>query len=178
VSELTSSDRNFLLLELRKITFGSQLEATYACPACRESTIAIEDLDDVPVRRVDGPTQIVVELEDGYDDRGDFHTVLTFRLPTGQDEEKVALVGRENPTLGVNALLARCLVSVGDMDTNRREALGTKIVTDLTLGDRGRIERAFREGMPGVDLTRDLTCDWCSRPIHTSLDMTAFFTPA
>lgn len=185
-SALTSPDRNFLLLELRKLTFGTELEAAYVCPSCRETTTAVEDLESFPVRVNDAgpPAEIVVELEDGYEDRARdaWYTTLRFRLPTGADEERVAVVARENPAKGTNALLARCLVAALDegeqMPQNRQEALGTKLLSELTMGDRARIERAFREQMPGLDLTRELDCSHCGRQIRTSLDLTGFFTPS
>jgi hypothetical protein len=185
VGELTSPDRNFLLLELRKLTFGSELEASYTCPSCRETTVSLEDLESFPVRRSDaaGAPEITVELVDGYLDQGkdDWYDSMRFRLPTGVDEERVAVTARDNPSRGTNALLARCLVAVTgdgqDMPEPRRQALGTKLLSDLTMGDRSRIERAFRDQMPGLDLTRDLDCEACGRPIHTSLDLTSFFSP-
>jgi hypothetical protein len=179
VSQLTSADRNYLLLELRKITFGDELETSYVCPACGETTAMLQDLSELPVRRLngDGSTQVVVELEDGYEDRGgdEVYTRVVFRLPIGSDEEKIAGNGRENPSLGLNSLLTRCLVAVGDMPPTRREALGTKLMTDLTMSDRARIERAFRQEAPGVDLTRDVECGSCSRRFQATLDLSSFF---
>ena len=64
------------------------------------------------------------------------------------------------------------------MPAARREALGTRLLQDLTMGDRGRIERAFRGQMPGVDLSREVECEGCGRPIHAALDLTSFFTPS
>lgn len=185
IGELTSADRNFLLLELRKLTFGTELEASYTCPSCRETTIVLEDLDSFPVRMSDaaGMPEIVVELEDGYEDRNQdaWYDVLRFRLPIGTDEERVALIAKENAAKGTNALLVRCLVSVScdgeEMPDNRREALGTKVLSDLTMGDRARIEKAFRNQMPGLDLGREFDCGFCGRPMRTSLDLTSFFTP-
>ena len=186
VRELTSSDRNFLLLELRKITFGTELEASYTCPSCRETTIVVEDLDTLPVRMSDGggSPEIVVELEEGFEDRSQdaWYDVLRFRLPTGTDEERVAMIARDNAARGTNALLVRCLVSVAwdgeEMPENRREAFGTKILSDLTMGDRARIEKVFRTEMPGLDLGREFDCATCGRPMRTSLDLTSFFTPS
>ena len=186
IGSLTSADRNFLLLELRKLTFGTELEASYTCPSCRDTTMVVEDLETFPVRTSDGSgvPEILVELDDGFEDRPKeaWYDVLRFRLPIGTDEERVATVARDNAAKGTNALLARCLISVSgdgeEMPDNRREALGTKILSDLTMGDRGRIERAFRDEMPGVDLTREFDCGTCGRPMRTSLDLTSFFTPS
>lgn len=179
VSQLTSADRNYLLLELRKITFGDELETSYVCPACGETTAMVQDLDELPVRRLngDGSSHVVVDLEDGYEDRGNdqVYTRAVFRLPVGSDEEKVASNVRDNPSVGLNSLLTRCLVAMGDMPANRREALGTKLMTDLTMSDRARIERAFRQEAPGVDLTRDVQCGSCSRRFQATLDLSSFF---
>lgn len=179
IAELTSPDRNYLLLELRKITFGETIEANYRCPACGGTNHILEELDELPVSRADsgGPPEITVELEDGYEDKnGEVYMTMSFRLPTGVDEEKTANIVKSNASRGTNALLSRCMLGLGDMPTNRREALGTKILGDLTMGDRARIERAFRQEMPGVDLTRELTCEHCGSPIKTTLDMKSFFS--
>jgi len=178
VAGLSSPDRNYLLLELRKITFGQELHATYTCPFCGETSSVLEELDELPVRRVNGsgPPEIVVELEDGYEDKEGFYTTMVFRLPTGVDEEKTASAMKENASLGMNALLTRCLQGLGDMPANRREALGTKILSDLALGDRARIERTFRQEMPGADLSREIMCEDCGRKFQATLDLTSFFS--
>ncbi len=179
VSQLSSADRNYLLLQLRKITFGNELETTYVCPACGETSHALQDLDDLPVRCVDGggPPKIAVELEDGWEDKdGEIYTTMVFRLPIGTDEEKIAGIIRDNPSRGMNALLARCMLALGDMPSHRREALGTKVIGDLTMGDRARIEKTFRREMPGVDLAQEIECEHCGRRFQTSLDLTSFFS--
>src|SRR5437762_4619967 len=99
IGELCSPDRNFLLLELRKITFGNELEANYLCPACGETTHISQDLDELPVRKLNGEgphLSITVDLADGYEDRaGEIYNQMVFRLPTGADEHRVAGISRE-----------------------------------------------------------------------------------
>ncbi len=179
ISELTSPDRNFLLLQLRRITFGDTIETAYVCPSCGESTRAVQDLDEVPVRRLngDGQREVAVELTDGWESaKGEWYTTMVFRMPTGVDEERISAVTRENPSLGMNALLTRCLVALGDMPSDRREALGTKVLSDLTMSDRAVIDRAFRQDMPGLDLTKNVVCDTCGRTFRTTIDLTGFFS--
>jgi hypothetical protein len=181
---LSSPDRNYLLVELRKRTFGCEIEGSYVCPSCGETTSVVHDLDQLPLRRLDGEitSRIVVELEDGYEEGqrngepGDVHYTMVFRLPTGEDEEKVASAIRDNPARGMNALLARCLESVGTMPAERREVLGTRLFNDLTMADRARIEQTFRSEMPGYDLTQEVSCDHCNRPFQSSVDLTRFFS--
>jgi hypothetical protein len=182
VSSMSSADRNYLLVRLRSITFGPELPATYGCPGCGESVQFTDDLDNLPVKNLlDGETveDVLVELEDGYLDRdGQIHTALRLRLPVGTDEEAVAGQMRDNPSLGKNALLARCMQSLGDLPRPRLEALGPKIMGELTLTDRRRIDRAMEEAAPGIDLVRRLECPRCGKEFSASLDMSNFFALA
>jgi hypothetical protein len=184
VTQMTSADRNFLLLKLRSITFGTELQATYTCPACAEQLPVTEDLDELPVRAGavsdgDAAAEITVELEDGWVDReGQVHTALRLRLPTGADEEAVAPQLRENASVGKNALLARCITSLGDVPAYRIEGMGPRIMSDLTMSDRRLIDRALNEAAPGVDLVRELDCPACGKHFSASLDMSNFLVTA
>lgn len=178
VEAMYSADRNFLLLKLRSITFGPELPAHYTCPACNESIEVVEDLDDLPVRTLsdgESPDDVVVALEDGYLDKdGQVYTALRLRLPTGADESAVAPQMRQNASLGKNALLSRCLKSLGDLPKHRLEAIGPKILADLTLTDRRLIDRALNEVAPGVEITRQVECPSCGQSFKASLDLTHF----
>jgi hypothetical protein len=182
VQKLYSADRYYLLMKLREITFGCDLSATYSCPTCKESVTLVEDISQLEVRRVEPgelPDEIIVELDDGYMDRaGDVFTTLVFRQPTGADEEKISAVARENASRGKNALMARCLIGVGEMPRARIEALGTSIFNDLTLGDRALIDRALNEDGPGVAMTRPVTCPGCGRDYEVTLDLSNFLRPS
>lgn len=182
VAGMYSADRNFLLLKLRSITFGSELAANYTCPGCGDSLQMTEDLDELPVRAAtddESIEEIAVELEDGWTDRdGQVHTALTLRLPTGADEEAVAAQMRDNASLGKNALLSRCLKSLGEVPRHRLEAMGPRILADLTMTDRRRIDRALNEAAPGVDLVRRLECSACGKSFSSTLDLTHFLALA
>ncbi len=178
VEKMYSADRNFLLLKLRSLTFGPELQANYTCPSCGEPLHVVEDLDELPVRGLgagESAEEIGVELEDGYVDKdGSVHTALTLRLPTGEDESQVAPQMRQNASLGKNALLARCMKSLGDMPRHRMEAIGPKIMSELTLTDRRQIDRALNQAAPGVDLVREHNCHSCGASFKATLDMTHF----
>ena len=180
VERMYSADRNYLLLKLRCITFGPELPARYTCPACSEALQVTEDLEEMPVRSLnDGelPEDVVVELDDGYVDKdGQMHRSLCMRLPTGADESAVAPQMRQNASLGKNALLSRCLKSLGDLPKHRLEAIGPKILAELTLTDRRLIDRALNHAAPGVDLIREIICPNCGGTFKSSLDMTHFLS--
>jgi hypothetical protein len=179
---LFSADRHYLLVKLREITFGSEMQATYACPTCREANSVIEDLSELEVVKTENgdlPDDIVVSLEDGYISRdGELYDTMVFRYAVGLDEEKIAPTIRENPSHGKNALMARCLTALGDMPKQRIEGLGTAIFNDLTLSDRALIDKALNNGGPGIKMKRELNCQGCGRQFSASLDMTNFLAPS
>ena len=178
VSSMYSVDRNFLLLKLRAITFGPELSTSYTCPSCNETVKLMENLDELPVRTLgesETADEIRVELTDGYVDRdGDVHTALTLRLPTGADEEAVAPQMRQNASEGKNALLSRCLKSLGGMPKHRMEAMGPHIMSELTLADRRLIDKALNQAAPGVNLVRQIECSACGHVFPASLDLSHF----
>lgn len=179
VRRMTSADRNFLLLELRRLTFGDLMEARYTCPRCGGATSVTEDLAELEVRGVeDGATDAGIEicLVDGYrGPDGESHRELVFRLPTGEDEEAAANVRDGNPSRQRDALLTRCLLRVGELEPRRVRAIGTRILADLSMTDRRLVQRAVDEGVPGPDLTRHVVCDHCLDDFKTALDMSRFF---
>lgn len=175
---LYSADRHFLLLKLREITFGPEMQGTYTCPTCHAASTTDEDLSSLEVIRLpdgDLPDDIVVELEDGYVERtGETYTTMVFRMATGADEEKVAPIIRENASHGKNAMLARCLKAVGDMPRSRAEVLGTSIFGDLTMKDRALIDKAMNNGGPGIRMRREINCMNCGRQFTAGLDFSSF----
>jgi hypothetical protein len=178
---LTSADRNYLLLELRRLTFGDELEARYRCPRCREPMLVLEDLGALEVRTLaDGAEdETVVELEDGYcDPSGDVHHELVFGLATGEDEEAAGTRQDGNPSRQRDALLARCLRRVGDLEPHRVEALGPRILADLSMSDRRLIQQTLDVAAPGPVLTRTIVCGTCNEEFRAMLDMTRFFPVA
>jgi hypothetical protein len=178
VQRLFSADRHFLLVRLREITFGPYMRATYSCTTCHQATECTEDLAElevVPLEDGQLPEDMVVRLDDGYVDRaGNIYDSMAFRYPVGSDEERIAPQARENASHGKNALLARCLRTMGDMPTPKLEALGSAIFADLTLADRALIDTAMNNGGPGIKLRRTITCDGCGRDYSASLDMSNF----
>jgi hypothetical protein len=180
VRRLASADRNYLVLEVRRLTFGDELEARYQCPRCGATTFALEDLAQLEVRTVDElEDEIRVELRDGFrDTTGEVHRELVFRLPTGADEEAAAARRDGNAARQRDALLARCLRRVGDLEPRRVEALGSRILAELSMSDRRLIQVAIEDAAPGPNLIRTIVCDGCGEEFHAMLDMSHFFSLA
>jgi hypothetical protein len=177
--KLYSADRNYLLLELRRLTFGDQMEANYRCPRCQSTTPVDEDLSTLGVRRLDdgaAPPEIRVTLQDGYQDsEGNWHHELVFSLPTGEDEEVAAGRRDSNAARQRDALMARCLRQVGTLDPRKVQAMAMRILSDLSMVDRRAIQKALDAAAPGPDMTRTVDCTNCGDEFRASLDMSLFF---
>lgn len=178
VSRLFSADRNYLVVQIRRVTLGDHVTSRYACRGCGAEISAVDDLGRIEVRRGD-PTQasaIQVELEDGYrDNEGTVHRSLSLRLPRGEDEEFVAQMTDSDPLRMRDALVLRCIQSFGTLRRAALEGFGLKLLRDLTLGDRRRIYRALDDDSPGVNFRRTVTCERCGEAFKAVLEVSGFF---
>jgi hypothetical protein len=179
VAELYSADRNYLIVELRRITLGNELQASYTCPTCGGNTATTEDLSRITVRRLGDYAQlesIQLELDDGYEDRsGKVHRELRLRLPRGSDEEFVSRMAGQDPLRVRDALVLRCIESFGTLRREALEAYGVKILRDLSMGDRRQIFTALDTEAPGVDFRRTIRCAHCAQDFHAVLEASGFF---
>lgn len=179
VSQLFSADRNFLMVQIRRITLGDVVTCRYTCRGCGADIAVAEDLGRIEVRRgTDSQlrTTVRVELDDGYRDaEGVIHTALELRLPRGDDEEFVAQMTGNDPLRARDALVLRCIKSFGTMRKATLEGFGLKILRDLTLGDRRKVYRALDDDAPGVNFRRTVVCERCGERSTTMLDVASFF---
>ncbi|OPX90396.1 hypothetical protein [Pelotomaculum sp. PtaB.Bin117] len=179
VSELYTVDRNYLLLELRRITLGDHLPALYACPRCGTEISVVQDLNSIPVRRLEEGrdlSDVTLQLEDGYIDReGVLHAEIVLTLPRGVDEEFVSSLAEKDPLKAQDVLLLRCIRRFGELPPAALEAYGIKILRDLTMGDRHRLYQALNSQMPAVDFQCPVRCDSCGTSFQGILDVANFF---
>lgn len=179
MKRLHVADRNFALLELRRLTLGDQLTAHYACPACDRACSIVEDLSQIPIRRLaegEAAVEVTVELEDGYEDEhGQVHHRVTLGAPRGGDEEFVAGISVRDPLRARDALLLRCIRSFGALPSSALDAYGVELLRALTLGDRKRLAQALDSLTFGPDFRRNLRCPACKETFDTLLDTSSFF---
>jgi hypothetical protein len=147
IRRMLVGDRDYLMLELRRLTLGDEVVAVIACPACNAPLDAEFQVSDVPVERRPQTAAWYTG------ERG-----VRFRLPTGGDQE--AVLGLEAPA-AEEALLKRCLWGEEGVELSRAER-------------EAAIAEMERQA-PRVDLELDLTCSECGHRFLTPFDMTAFF---
>jgi hypothetical protein len=127
VRGLVAGDREALLLELRRLSFGDRLECVLACPGpeCGEELELELGVDDLLVPVYPDET-VRAEYEDGG---------LRFRLPDGGDLEAGAEAARDGLEAGVQVVRERCVLA-GEADESldaRLAALDPQAEIELAL---------------------------------------------
>lgn len=147
VRRMLVGDRDYLMLQLRRLTLGDNVVAVIACPVCSAPMDAEFQVNEVPVERRP-------QTSTWYTCAGG----VRFRLPTGGDQESV--LGLE-PGEAERALLERCVSSEPGLE--------------LTGAQREAIIAEMERQAPRVDPDLDLTCPACAHRFVAPFDTTAFF---
>lgn len=152
---LLVGDRDYLMLQLRRMTLGERISAVLTCPACMARMDVDFGVGDVPAEwHPQKETTYALTFE-----RSDEPArTARFRLPTGADQEAVLGLDRER---AVEALLARCLIDDGS--------------AALSPAEQTMLIDTMEEQAPRLDLDLDLTCPECSHVFVAPFDTTAFF---
>jgi len=173
---LLVADRQFLLLKLREISIGSRINGTVHCPwpACGAKVDVDFSTTDVPVTAAEdpAPTYTIELADDAWLDDGAPARAqsVTFRLPTGADQEALEDLVAQNAAEGLTALLDRCVVIDAPDGASQPFDAGS-----LSSRGRMRLERAMEERAPSVSLEMSMTCPDCGRGFAIPFDLQDFF---
>lgn len=146
MGNLLLGDRDMLLLEIRRATYGDEVVwDQFSCPYCGEDFRLSITLDEIPIRRMDDPSKRIyeVELRKG---RKAF-----VRLPVGADQEALlAIAEKTNASEQNSLLLSRCLISVVEADGTENAVTGNaEFARSLGIVDRKAILDSLEENQPG-----------------------------
>lgn len=149
VSKLLVGDRDYLILQLRRMTLGDRFAAVFSCPACKRAMDVEFLAQDILIepRPQNGAT---------YTWQGE--RAVRYRLPNGADQEAVADL---SPGEAVEVLLARCVIDDGG--------------TPLSVEERDALIADMEVRAPQIDLELDLSCPECGHSFTTPFDCTSFF---
>lgn len=165
---LLAADRDLLLMKIREVTFGSELEFEMTCPHCGESSDTVLNIsDDIPVKYLDNPfhdRNFTVPLRRGG--------VAEVRLPTGITQKNLANATGTKTVAELNSMmLFGCVKSI-----NGRDVLDISQVLGLGLMDRNKIVEELTERTPGPqwnDVTKD--CPNCGEEVSLPLSADSLF---
>ena len=150
VQQLLVGDRNFLILQLRRLTLGDHVQAVAPCPICNQKMDVDFQLDDVPIEyRPQNVSSYTVELSGRS---------VRFRLPAGGDQEAALETRSED---AVEDLLNRCVLDDGGKP--------------LSAEEQSIVIAEMEQRAPHIDLELELTCPECSEFFLLPFDTTTFF---
>jgi len=176
VRRLLVADRHYLLLRLRAITFGAQVQATARCPwaDCSKKVDIDFSLQDIPIQesQAQGPLYTMqLSPEAAFkDETGEAYRAVTFRLPNGEDQEVVAPLVAGDAARAFAVLLGRCIQSIGPWE-HPSEAL----LRRLSPLAQQEIERRIAAAAPQVELAMEAQCPECGHDFTVPFDPQEFF---
>jgi len=154
VRQLLVGDRDYLVLQLRRLTLGDDFQAVSACPACDAKMDVTLKGSEIPVEcHVQQAANSSIHLADPQPSG----RTVSFRLPRGGDQE-AALGMADDP---VQAILERCIVDDGG--------------NHLSPAEREAVIEAMEQMAPEVEVELDLSCPECGKTFVVHFDTTAFF---
>ncbi len=165
---LTVGERESLLLQVRRITVGDALPCILTCPECEEKMeldLRTGDLLVPPGTSEEQWHTLTVETAEGTEQ-------VSFRLPTGADQEAVAAAAGRDPEAAARDLAERCLAGVtsrGDVDGGADSA-----TTSLSPTVVEQLSHRMAELDPQAEIRIDVECPECGAPSHTLLDTFAY----
>ncbi|MEU5425160.1 hypothetical protein AB0H73_06075 [Streptomyces olivoreticuli] len=168
--ELTKSlyvgDRDALLLAIRRVTFGSELEMTgVSCPGCHASVDVTIDLATVPERGLpEGPH--TVQLRGGM-------AYVTF--PTVADQEHILADPDASDAVKNTRLLEKCLDRIEAPDGTVVKG-SADVARKLGIADRRKVLLYLADNAPGPQLM-DISVehDGCGKEIPLPLTLADTF---
>lgn len=155
VRRLLVGDRDFLILQLRRMTLGERFAAVLNCPACNAAMDVEFSAQDI---FVEPRPQSAAIYNWQSKDPARSGRPIRFRLPNGGDQETVTELAADQ---AVKNLLDRCLIDDGGkpLSPDEREAV---------INEMNRLT-------PQIDLDLDLSCPECLHAFTSPFDCTAFF---
>ena len=163
---LLSGDRDAILLGVRCVTFGENVDLNVMCPNCNdEHTTTVNLVDDVPVRTLKDPVSDrawYVETKAG---------MAEVALPNGIVQRKL-MENIDKTSAEINTLLlSGCIVSL-----NGSPSLGASTALSLGMADRSKILDSILERNPGPRLGEvKKACKACGEDIPLPLSLVDLF---
>lgn len=172
LSALLIGDADYLLREIRRATYGAEIEFNdLICPNCKEQYNLTLTVDDIPVRSLKSSSDRTFEvpLRKGRS--------AVVRLPVGSDRDAIASSLELNSAEQNTLLLSLCVISItdakGEVDIVANQ---TGPVKTLSIPDRAKLLSEITERQPGPqfdDIT--YTHDACEQEVHFALSIGDLF---
>lgn len=184
IRNLKIGDRDWLLYELYKHTWKSQVDLKHKCSQCEDEMLLPDfDLDSLPIRRIpdDAPwwngrefvagDRVATLPEDEKallrcrcfviesDEDSDFHYRGVFRYGDGNDQELLTPVAHKLVDAAWTLMSSTCLFWEDDehkIGVVHKKGLSTEFWDDMDMDVLDDLQAKFVEKQPGVDTEVDI----------------------
>lgn len=171
INELILGDRDFLLLEIRRLSLGDKITANTECGGCKKKLDVVFSVNDIPVTGLkDGSFEIrdgvrVFRIQNEVP-----HVDAVLRFPRGEDQQVYLPTISKNPIEANFKLYAACMVEWdGKPGPFRPDFFERLPVNVLDVLDGG-----FSENQPGPDLRQNVSCPECAADIELTFEGSDF----
>ena len=169
LDNLLVGDRYYLMLAIRRLTFGDDYDFKVRCASCGDTFTVNINLAELPMKKLDGDPDAV-------------HTItlprsgkkIAFKLLRGRDEKKIASTLRKSPQDIIRLSLFLHTVSI-DGDENFSEKFFETLPGADSLYYRQQIDAVTC----GVDTSVEVSCPECDDEFDVQLPINeGFFFPS
>ena len=178
VTNMLSSDRVFLMLWLRSISYGNMYKFTLQCnnPECKKKFEYEVDLSTHPIKEISSEIVEPIEIELPV---SKYH--VFFRLPRGTDE--VELIKLQNQTKKLNEAddsivkkLVSTVIKITDFDGNPLpENLYEQFISSLVARDASVWRNKIEKMDGGIEDIKGIVCPHCEEEFESAIPITENF---
>lgn len=171
IQSLSVGDQDYMLLRLRAISLGEEIEAEYDCPVpdCKEKIITTMSVDEIEIVPFDGEWEFEFELPKGAIGKdGEIVKKGKMRHPNGLDREALDNIIRKNQGLANTLMLSRCIIDLGGSKPYDEQ------IRNLSVKDRNYLLKLLNEHKFGANLEVEVTCPTCYETFKASLNTVNF----
>lgn len=177
--ELLSSDRSFLMLWLRNVSYGNVYKFNLQCPdaGCQKKFETEVDLTAHPVKELEDPSikepfEITLPVS---------KQVVQFRLPRGKDEMEIMKLQNQPKKLNeadddIVKRLTSCIIKITRPDGTVVSDKEKKSVVESWIARDSSVLRNKMEDLDcGVEDIKGIVCPYCGNEFDTAIPITENF---
>jgi hypothetical protein len=165
-----SGDRDLLLLELRKLSYGDEMTITMTCPHCGKESSFIIHLDQVELKPFES-TETAFELKKGIEEDGESFKKGTISQPTGATNETFSKSLQKNVAMANAELLAACVKFEELKETTADD------IRNLSAKEKNKLLQIMGNCAFGPDMEQSVACASCGEATRLSISLVDLFRP-
>lgn len=155
VLDMLSGDRLFVLVKLRQISLGDEVELEITCPntICRAKSRVVIGLEELPVTSYGEAREFTFALPGSG-------KKVRFGYLDGHKEKRLSQM--QEPTIS-SAMMIR-LLDIDGIPPSK------KALAEMSMRDRSALRQEMQRVDAGIETTLDLECESCGAQIRTRLE--------